>query len=110
MKKLLVKIAIVIVIVVINILLILTFTAKEPERNESNIVDSLNNTIDSLEICIHNTKNKVDTVYKLKTTIKYIYEQKADTILDQSSDADWIYYTNFICTRFQDYTDSIKTN
>jgi len=73
-------------------------------------IDSLNHSIDSLENCINLIKPKIDTVYQQKTLIKYLYNEKADTIWNQSADDDWNYYTKFLSTRFPSDSNSIETN
>ena len=73
-------------------------------------IDSLNHSIDSLENCINLIKPKIDTVYQQKTLIKYLYNEKADTIWNQSADDDWNYYTKFLSTRFPSDSCSIETN
>ena len=73
-------------------------------------IDSLNHSIDSLENCINLIKPRIDTIYQQKTLIKYLYNEKADTIWNQSADDDWRYYTNFLSTRFPSDTCPTKTN
>lgn len=73
-------------------------------------IDSLNHSIDSLENCINLIKPRIDTIYQQKTLIKYLYNEKADTIWNQSADDDWKYYTNFLSTRFPSDTCPTKTN
>ena len=73
-------------------------------------INSLNHSIDSLENCINLIKPKIDTVYQQKTLIKYLYNEKADIIWNQSTDDDWNYYTKFLSTRFPSDSCSIKTN
>lgn len=73
-------------------------------------IDSLNHSIDSLKNCIDSIKPQIDTVFQTKTTIKYIYEKKTDSIWNQSADDDWIYYNNFLSTRFPSDGTSVKTN
>ena len=73
---------------------------KDVEDYYSAKIDSLNHSIDSLENCINLIKPRIDTVYQQKTLIKYLYNEKADSIWNQSADDDWKYYTKFLSTRF----------
>lgn len=83
---------------------------KDVEDYYSAKIDSLNHSIDSLENCINLIKPRIDTVYQQKTLIKYLYNEKADSIWNQSADDDWKYYTKFLSTRFPSDTCPTETN
>ena len=83
---------------------VIAFDAFHPNKDVEDYynakIDSLNHSIDSLENCINLIKPRIDTVYQQKTLIKYLYNEKADSIWNQSADDDWKYYTKFLSTRF----------
>lgn len=83
---------------------------KDVEDYYSAKIDSLNHSIDSLENCINLIKPRIDTVYQQKTLIKYLYNEKADSIWNQSADDDWKYYTKFLSTRFPSDTCPTETD
>ena len=83
---------------------------KDTEDYYTAKIDSLNHSIDSLENCISLIKPQIDTIYKQKTLIKYLYYEKADSIWNQSADDDWKYYTKFLSTRFPSDTCPTETN
>jgi hypothetical protein len=83
---------------------------NDKEEHYNAKIDSLNHSIDSLENCINLIKPRIDTVYQQKTLIKYLYNEKADIIWNQSADDDWNYYTKFLSTRFPSDSCSTETN
>ena len=93
---------------------VIAFDAFHPNKDVKDYynakIDSLNHSIDSLENCINLIKPRIDTVYQQKTLIKYLYNEKADSIWNQSADDDWKYYTKFLSTRFPSDTCPTETN
>ena len=93
---------------------IIAFDAFHPNEDVKDYynakIDSLNHSIDSLENCINLIKPRIDTVYQQKTLIKYLYNEKADSIWNQSADDDWKYYTKFLSTRFPSDTCPTETD
>ncbi len=91
-------------------------TTKKFEDNSIEInrleyqIDSLKCQIDSLDFCIENTKTQIDTFYVRKTKIEYVYEEKDNEIRNQSADADWLYYTEFLRSRFPSDSSTVETN
>ena len=73
-------------------------------------LDSLNHKIDSLKFELVTLQNHTDTVYIVKEIVKETYEEKAENIINQSADADWKYFTNFLRARFPSDSCTIKTN
>ena len=73
-------------------------------------LDSLNHKIDSLQFELVTLQNHADTVYIVKEIVKETYEEKAENIINQSADADWKYFTNFLRARFPSDSCTIKTN
>ena len=51
---------------------------------------------------------KVD-VY-VKKIVKETYEEKAENIINQSADADWQYFTNFLRARFPGDSITVKAD
>lgn len=78
------------------------------EQNES--IFKYKNTTDSLYLKIDSIQSKIDTVYQDRIKLKYVYEQKADSIWNQSADDDWNFYTSFLSTKFPSDTATIKAN
>jgi hypothetical protein len=83
---------------------------KKPVVEPTVQLDSLNRVIDSLQLTLDNYQAKVDTVYLEKWKIKYVYDEKANDIVNQSADADWNYYTNFLRARFPSDSSAVETN
>ena len=73
-------------------------------------LDSLKYKIDSLQCELTTLQNHTDTVYIVKEIVKETYEEKAENIINQSADADWKYFTNFLRARFPSDSCTIKTN
>lgn len=90
-------------------LLVQKRTAKPPIEPTAQL-DSLNHVIDSLRDFLENFQADVDTVYITKWKIKHDYEEKADNILNQSADADWQYYINFLRARFPSDSTAVEAN
>lgn len=83
--------------------------AKPPVEPTAQL-DSLNHKVDSLQLEIDKLKDHADTVYITKWKTKKEYDEKANDIIDQSADADWQYYTNFLRARFPGDSLTIKAN
>ena len=73
-------------------------------------LDSLNHKIDSLQFELVTLQNQADTVYIVKEIVKETYEEKAENIINQSADADWQYFTNFLRARFPGDSITVKAN
>lgn len=73
-------------------------------------LDSLKHKIDSLQCELTTLQNHTDTVYIVKEIVKETYEEKAENIINQSADADWQYFTNFLRARFPSDSFTVKTN
>ena len=83
--------------------------AKPPIEPTAQL-DSLNHKIDSLQLELVKLQDHADTVYVVKEKVKETYEEKAKDIIDQSADADWQYYTNFLRARFPGDSITIKAD
>lgn len=83
---------------------------KKPTVEPTVQLDSLNNIINSLHDSLDLYRADVDTVYIEKWKIKLVYDEKANDITNQSSDADWIYYTNFLRSRFPSDSSAVEAN
>ena len=83
---------------------------EKPHIEPTAQLDSLNHKIDSLQFELVTLQNHADTVYIVKEIVKETYEEKAENIINQSADADWKYFTNFLRASFPSDSCTIKTN
>jgi Na+-translocating ferredoxin:NAD+ oxidoreductase RnfD subunit len=77
--------------------------SKKPTVVQEVVLDTIYNNIETL-------KQQIDTIYSTKTLIKVKYEEKAQEIINQSSDSDWLYYTEFLRSKFSGDSLTIKAN
>lgn len=83
---------------------LVTYKVVKPIPTDPIIVhDSIFQKMDSLN-------QRIDTIYVIKEKIVIQHDEKVEQIYNQSSSDDWIYFTEYLRTRFPNGLDSIKGN
>lgn len=103
------------IIAIILIFIIVLYLLWDRKRSVPN-VDEYINKIDSLESIISNIHTKhdsiqveIDTVYKEITRTKIKYEEIYSTISNNSTNDDYIFFTNYLKERFDSVYNSPTT-
>lgn len=65
---------------------------------------------DTISIKIDSIQERIDTVFNDRVKLKYVYEKNVETISNQSADSDWVYYNNYLRSRFPGDSLTIKAN
>lgn len=66
--------------------------------------------VDSFPIVRDSIITRIDTITKTKTQLRYVYQEQADSIWNQSADADWQYFINYLSARFPSDSNSAETD
>ena len=83
---------------------LITYKVVKPIPSDPIIVhDSIFQKMDSLN-------QRIDTIYVIKEKLVIQHDEKVEQIYNQSSSADWIYFTEYLRRRFPNGLDSIKGN